>query len=86
MVVFGRANPVEDDAAKTYALQGLLDKYFPHLKPGSDYRSITQKELDVTAVFEIQISAMSGKQKKAGSIFPTEGPLRAFHSLDEVSD
>lgn len=86
VVVFGRAGLVEDGAAKTYALQGLLNKYFPHLKPGSDYRPITPGELAITAVFEIEITAMSGKQKKAGSTFPTEGSFRAFNSLDEVSD
>lgn len=86
VVVFGLARQISDDAAKIYALQGLLDKHFSHLKPGEDYRPITQNELDITAVFEIEITAMSGKQKKAGSTFPTEGPLRAFNSPDEVKD
>ena len=63
VVVFGRARLLEDDAEKERALQGLLDKYFPDLKPGVDYRPITPKELKVTAVFAVDIEAWSGKRK-----------------------
>ena len=69
VVVFGRARLLDDDAEKERALQGLLDKYFPDLKPGSDYRSITPKELEITAVFAVDIEAWSGKRKVA----PAEG-------------
>jgi nitroimidazol reductase NimA-like FMN-containing flavoprotein (pyridoxamine 5'-phosphate oxidase superfamily) len=69
VVVFGRARLLEDDAEKERALQGLLDKYFPDLKPGSDYRPITPKELEITAVFAVDIEAWSGKRKVA----PAEG-------------
>jgi nitroimidazol reductase NimA-like FMN-containing flavoprotein (pyridoxamine 5'-phosphate oxidase superfamily) len=65
VVVFGRARLLEDDAEKERALQGLLDKYFPDLKPGADYRPITPKELKVTAVFAIDIDAWSAKRKQA---------------------
>ena len=65
VVVFGQARLLEDDAEKERALQGLLDKYFPDLKPGVDYRRITPKELEVTAVFAIDIEAWSGKRKSA---------------------
>lgn len=84
VVVFGRATLITENTEKTYALQGLLDRYFSHLKSGEDYHAITQRELDLTAVFAIEIDAISGKEKAAGSTFPTEGPLRAFDSLDEV--
>ena len=69
VVVFGRAFLLEDLAEKEQALQGLLDKYFPELKPGVDYRPITQEELDQTAVFAIDIDAWSAKRKVAP---PTE--------------
>jgi nitroimidazol reductase NimA-like FMN-containing flavoprotein (pyridoxamine 5'-phosphate oxidase superfamily) len=65
VVVFGRARLLEDDAEKKRALQGLLDKYFPDLKPGADYRPITPGELEVTAVFAVDIEAWSGKRKVA---------------------
>jgi len=63
-VVFGRARLVEHEAEKHHALQGLLDKYFPELKPGRDYRPMTSEELAATAVYAIEIEAWSGKQKK----------------------
>jgi nitroimidazol reductase NimA-like FMN-containing flavoprotein (pyridoxamine 5'-phosphate oxidase superfamily) len=65
VVVFGRARLLEDDAEKERALQGLLDKYFPDLKPGADYRPITPEELELTAVFAVDIEAWSAKRKRA---------------------
>jgi nitroimidazol reductase NimA-like FMN-containing flavoprotein (pyridoxamine 5'-phosphate oxidase superfamily) len=65
VIVFGQACLLEDDAEKERALQGLLDKYFPDLKPDVDYRPITSQERDQTAVFAIDIEAWSGKRKVA---------------------
>jgi nitroimidazol reductase NimA-like FMN-containing flavoprotein (pyridoxamine 5'-phosphate oxidase superfamily) len=65
VVVFGRARVVEDPAEAERALQQLLDKYAPHLRPGRDYRPIQPEELAVTAVYRIEIDAWSGKQKVA---------------------
>lgn len=65
VVVFGRARLLEDVSEKEQALQGLLDKYFPDLKPGVDYRPITPEERDQTAVFAIDIEAWSAKRKVA---------------------
>ncbi len=81
VVVFGTAILLDSIAEKTYALQGLLDKYFPHLKSGDDYRPITEKELNATAVFVINIDAISGKQKSAAADFPAAGQLRAFDTI-----
>ena len=53
------------------------------LKPGKHYRPITEDELKRTAVYAVEIDAISGKRKSAPD-FLTEGPLRAFYSLDEV--
>jgi len=78
VVVFGQAVIVTDAAEKTRALQGLLDKYFGHLKAGRDYRPITEAELARTTVIAVQIEAVSGKRKVAGPDFPTEGPYAAF--------
>ncbi len=83
VIVFGRARVLEEEAEKTRALQGLLDKYFPHLQPGRDYRPITPDELARTAVYAIEIEAISGKRKSAPDA-PTKGPLRAFSSPDDV--
>ena len=65
VAVFGNARVVEDEAEAEHGLQGLLDKYFPELEPGKDYRSITSEEIERTSVFAIEIESWSGKQKKA---------------------
>ena len=49
-----------------YGLQGLLDKYFPELRPGEHYRPINDDELKRTTVFALEIEEMSGKRKVAG--------------------
>ncbi|MDP7260267.1 MAG: pyridoxamine 5'-phosphate oxidase family protein, partial [Anaerolineales bacterium] len=41
VTVFGRARVLSDAEEKRYGLQLLLDKYFPHLRSGRDYRAIT---------------------------------------------
>ena len=63
VIVFGDARVVKSDEEKRFGLQGLLNKYFPDLHPGKDYRPITADELDQTAVYAIEIDAWSGKQK-----------------------
>ena len=67
VVVFGRAYLLEDAAEKERALQGLLDKYFPDLKSGADYRPITSEERDQTAVFAVDVEVWSAKRKVADS-------------------
>ncbi len=70
VVVFGRGSIIADRPQAKDALQLLLDKYFPHLKPGQDYQSITLNELKRTSVYRIDIEQWSGKQKKAADDFP----------------
>jgi nitroimidazol reductase NimA-like FMN-containing flavoprotein (pyridoxamine 5'-phosphate oxidase superfamily) len=70
VVVFGRASIIHDQAKAKHALQMLLDKYFPHLQPGEDYRPITAEELGRTSVYRIDIERWSGKQKTAAEDFP----------------
>jgi nitroimidazol reductase NimA-like FMN-containing flavoprotein (pyridoxamine 5'-phosphate oxidase superfamily) len=70
VVVFGRARIVEDDGEAKRALQQLLDKYAPHLRPGRDYRPIQPEELAVTSVYRIEIEEWSGKQKVAPADHP----------------
>ncbi len=63
VIVFGEARVLGSTEEKRFGLQGLLNKYFPDLHPGEDYRPITSDELDQTAVYAIEIDAWSGKQK-----------------------
>lgn len=70
VVVFGRARVIDEPAEAKHALQMLLDKYFPHLKPDVDYRSTTDDELARTAVYRIAIDQWSGKRKQVEEDFP----------------
>ena len=70
VVAFGDARLVEDLAESEYALQLLLDKYFPHLRPGENYRPITADERDATAVYRLEVEEWSGKRKAAAEDFP----------------
>ena len=65
VVVFGCATIVTDPAEAKLGLQLLLDKHFPHLRPGEDYEPATRTDLKVTAVYRIDIEAWSGKEKLA---------------------
>lgn len=76
VVVFGRATIVDDEAEAARALQQLLDKYFPHLEPGRDYRPPVPEELKRTSVYRIAIDDWSGKKKEVDD-FPG-----AFHYGD----
>jgi hypothetical protein len=70
VVVFGTASVVEDPAQAKAALQLIMDKYAPHLKPGVDYRPPVDEELPRTSVFRLQIDAWSGKRKVVANDFP----------------
>jgi len=70
VVVFGRVRFVAQPEEAQRALQLLLDKYFPHLKPGEDYRGVTPEELEVTAVYRLDIEQWSGKAAHARNEYP----------------
>lgn len=77
VMVFGSAHVVTAPDEQRHGLQLLLDKYFPHLRPGRDYRPIVDEELKRTSVYRVDIREWSGKRKLVGE-FPG-----AF-SLDEL--
>jgi len=70
VVVYGHAEILSEISARIYALQCLLDKYFPHLRPGRDYPGLDEKALSGTAVYKINIKSWSGKEKKVSPDFP----------------
>lgn len=69
VVALGRATVVTEIEEARSALQLLLDKYAPHLRPGVDYRPITDPELARTTVYRVEIESWSGKRKAVGE-FP----------------
>jgi nitroimidazol reductase NimA-like FMN-containing flavoprotein (pyridoxamine 5'-phosphate oxidase superfamily) len=70
LVAFGKTSFVHDPEEARYGLQLLLDKYFPHLKSGEDYRPIVPEELNITLVYRLDIESWSGKQEHAAENFP----------------
>jgi nitroimidazol reductase NimA-like FMN-containing flavoprotein (pyridoxamine 5'-phosphate oxidase superfamily) len=70
VIVFGSAMLVTDPDEAQRGLQLLLDKYFPHLKPGEDYRQIIPEELNVTTVYRLDIEQWSGKANRAEGDHP----------------
>jgi len=60
--VFGTARVVTDPDEAKRLLYGLISKYFPTLKPGEEFREITDKELRATSVYAIKIEEWSGKE------------------------
>ena len=70
VVVFGLVEVITDSGVAKHGLQLLLDRYFPHLKPGVDYREIIPQELDITAVYRIKIDSWSGKEEYTRPDFP----------------
>ena len=70
VVAHGRIAVIENDEEATAGLQLLLDKYFPHLKPGEDYAPVHPEELKITAVFRFDIDDWAGKRKVVADDFP----------------
>lgn len=65
VVIFGRISIVEDPAEATLGMQILIDRYFPHLRPDTDYRAIQPADIEEISVYRIDIECWSGKEKKA---------------------
>lgn len=62
VIAFGRIRILEDKPEQERALYGLIEKYFPGMKPGEEYRPITDKEMARTSVYAIKIDSWSGKE------------------------
>ncbi|MDX1546081.1 MAG: pyridoxamine 5'-phosphate oxidase family protein [Rhodothermales bacterium] len=70
VTAFGPVAVVTDPSEARHGLQLLLDKYAPHLRPGRDYRPITDDEMKRTAVFRLQIEDWTAKKKQVADDFP----------------
>jgi hypothetical protein len=62
VIVFGTARQITEPAEARRALYGLIQKYFPKMQAGREYREITDKELKRTSVYAIRIEEWSGKE------------------------
>jgi uncharacterized protein len=62
VMVFGTVKVITDPDEKRQLLEKFIEKYFPNLRPGREFRPITQKELERTSVYSILIDSWSGKE------------------------
>ncbi|HET9590590.1 MAG TPA: pyridoxamine 5'-phosphate oxidase family protein [Anaerolineales bacterium] len=62
VIVFGSARILTDPDEIRRVLYGLIQKYFPAMTAGKEFRPITDKELRRTSVYAIQIEEWSGKE------------------------
>lgn len=62
VIAFGQIRILEDPGEQHRALYGLIQKYFPAMTPGQEYRPITDQELKRTSVYAIAIDSWSGKR------------------------
>ena len=62
VIVFGSARLIDDPNDARRALYGLIQKYFPAMTAGREFREITDKELKRTSVYAVQIEEWSGKE------------------------
>jgi hypothetical protein len=62
VIAFGTARALDDPDQQRRALYGLIEKYFPTMIPGQEYRPITDKELLRTSVYAIAVESWSGKE------------------------
>lgn len=70
VVIFGRATVVTNLDEVRSALQGQLDKYFPHLRPRRDYAPFTDEEMARATVYRIDIEKWSAKEHQQPEGFP----------------
>jgi nitroimidazol reductase NimA-like FMN-containing flavoprotein (pyridoxamine 5'-phosphate oxidase superfamily) len=62
VVVFGAARLINNPEEARKVMYGLINKYFPAMTAGKEFREITDKELKRTSVYAIQIEEWSGKE------------------------
>jgi nitroimidazol reductase NimA-like FMN-containing flavoprotein (pyridoxamine 5'-phosphate oxidase superfamily) len=62
VMVYGSVTILLDAEERRRVLYGLINKYFPTMTAGKEYRPITDKELASTSVYAVAIESWSGKE------------------------
>jgi len=62
VTAFGRMLVVAEEGEARHGLRLLMEKYAPGLRPGVDYRDVSEADLRRTAVYRLDIEAWSGKR------------------------
>jgi nitroimidazol reductase NimA-like FMN-containing flavoprotein (pyridoxamine 5'-phosphate oxidase superfamily) len=74
--VFGRAREVTDRDEKEAVLERMTRRYFPGRTVGVDYRPPSDADLNITALFAIDVEDQNGKRRTG----PPAGPADADDS------
>jgi len=74
VMVYGKARVIGNMGEARKAMLMLMDKYFSHLKPGRDYKPMTDHEVEITTVYKLAIEQWVGKKNdqpdnKPGAFF-----------------
>ena len=70
VVASGALHEVTEPDEKRRGLEQIMAKYAPHLRAGSDYRAITEKEVGRTGVHRMRIDWWTGKEHTEVADFP----------------
>ncbi len=70
MVLYGEIRVVVDADEKRRALEGLMEKYAPHLVPGVDYVPMPESDIKLTSVFALDIATRVGKHNVKPDDYP----------------
>lgn len=70
IMAYGKAEILTEVEEGSAMMSKLVEKYFKHLKEGTDYRPITDKEMKEISVIKISIDSWVGKAKKEVDDFP----------------
>jgi nitroimidazol reductase NimA-like FMN-containing flavoprotein (pyridoxamine 5'-phosphate oxidase superfamily) len=70
VVCFGRARPVEDDAAKRRVFEAMTARYFPGRTVGRDYAPASRGDLRGTGLLEVAIEELAAKARRGGAAGP----------------
>jgi len=62
VILFGTARILSDPDEIRRVMYRLIQKYFPAMRAGQEYREIADKELKRTSVYAIKIEEWSGKE------------------------
>jgi len=79
VILFGTARILIDPDEMRRVMYGLIQKYFPAMRAGQEYREITDKELKRTSVYAIKIEEWSGKENWKDRADQSN----EWHALDE---
>lgn len=70
VVIYGTVQVVADAEEKRHALEGIMGKYAPHLKPGIDYTPMPESDLALTSVYRLDIEQRVGKHNVKPANYP----------------